>query len=56
MDRTIGEIVDASTLPLSIVIVGIGSADFSKMEILDADDDPLKANGKVMARGKNKKI
>ena len=54
MDRTIDQIVSASTLPLSIVIVGVGSADFSKMEILDADDEPLKSNGRVMARGKNK--
>jgi hypothetical protein len=52
MDRKIEEIVNASTLPLSIVIVGIGSADFSKMEVLDADDEPLKSNGRVMARGK----
>lgn len=50
MDRTIGEIVEASTLPLSIVIVGIGDADFTKMNVLDADDVPLEANGKTMTR------
>lgn len=31
----------ASGLPLSIVIVGVGSADFSSMETLDADEAPL---------------
>jgi hypothetical protein len=28
-------------LPLSIIIVGVGDAEFSKMDILDADDEPL---------------
>lgn len=37
MDDTIKAIVDASFLPMSIIIVGIGSADFTNMEILDAD-------------------
>ena len=50
MDRTIGEIVEASVLPLSIVIVGIGNANFENMNILDADDEPLVANGKTMSR------
>ncbi|XP_073113970.1 protein BONZAI 3 isoform X2 [Elaeis guineensis] len=31
-------IVKASDLPLSILIVGVGGADFKQMEILDADD------------------
>ena len=30
-----------STLPLSIVIVGVGSDDFESMDILDADEEPL---------------
>ena len=41
MDRTIDEIVRGSTLPLSIIIVGVGDADFSSMDVLDADDEPL---------------
>jgi len=41
MEQTVDAIVDATMLPLSIVIVGVGSADFGKMEILDADDVPL---------------
>jgi hypothetical protein len=41
MQKTIDEIVRGSGLPLSIIIVGVGEADFSSMDILDADDDPL---------------
>lgn len=41
MQRTVDRIVAASKLPLSIVIVGVGGADFTNMEILDADDTPL---------------
>jgi hypothetical protein len=50
MDETIAGIVRASALPLSIVIIGVGAADFSAMRILDADDAPLRAGGFVMAR------
>ena len=31
MERTVDKIVEASRLPLSIVIVGVGGADFSNM-------------------------
>jgi len=41
MQKTVNAIVDAANLPLSIIIVGIGPADFKNMEILDADDTPL---------------
>ena len=41
MQKSIDEIVDGSGLPLSIIIVGVGSADFSSMDVLDADDEPL---------------
>ena len=30
-----------SSNPISIIIVGVGSADFDAMDILDADDEPL---------------
>jgi hypothetical protein len=50
MDQTIGEIVMASDLPLSIIIIGVGPADFSNMNILDADDAPLVSNGRKMSR------
>jgi len=36
--QTIDQIVGASTLPLSIIIVGVGNADFSAMEKLDGDE------------------
>ena len=39
--ETVDAIVRASTLPLSIVIVGVGSADFSAMNALDGDDSVL---------------
>ena len=41
LQETIDCIVAASFLPLSIIIVGIGNADFKKMEILDGDEVPL---------------
>ncbi|CAG8479914.1 12441_t:CDS:2 [Acaulospora colombiana] len=41
MDSTIRAIIKASLLPLSIVIVGVGNADFTNMKILDADNEPL---------------
>ena len=40
-DATKQAIVEASVLPLSIVIVGVGNADFSSMGRLDGDDNPL---------------
>ena len=50
-DATIEKIVEASSLPLSIVIVGVGEADFGAMKILDADDSALRSRtGKVQAR------
>ena len=41
MDKTIDEVVRGSDLPLSIVIVGVGEADFESMDVLDADTQPL---------------
>lgn len=41
LEATIDEVVKASTLPLSIIIVGIGNADFEQMDQLDGDDAPL---------------
>ncbi|KAL0481100.1 hypothetical protein AKO1_012868 [Acrasis kona] len=50
MAATTREIVLASQLPLSIIIVGVGDADFTNMDILDADDVPLSFNGENMSR------
>ena len=41
MDDTINALVESSYLPISVIIIGIGTADFSNMDVLDADDDPL---------------
>ena len=41
MQKTIDEIVRGSKLPLSIIIVGVGAADFESMDQLDADETPL---------------
>uniref|UniRef100_A0A6Q2YFH9 Copine-3 n=1 Tax=Esox lucius TaxID=8010 RepID=A0A6Q2YFH9_ESOLU len=43
LDDTRSAIVNASRLPMSIIIVGVGGADFSAMEFLDGDDGRLKA-------------
>lgn len=45
IDATIHEIVNASILPLSIILVGIGSADFGNMVRLDGDEEKLESNG-----------
>jgi len=42
MDETIEEIVKASHLPMSIIIVGVGTANFSRMEDLDSDGQMLR--------------
>ena len=41
IDDTIDELVEGSFLPLSVIIIGVGKADFSNMVILDDDDNPL---------------
>lgn len=44
-------IVEASGLPLSIIIVGVGQADFSLMEALDSDKGLLRdGRGRQAAR------
>lgn len=44
MDATMYAIIEASRLPMSIIIVGVGNEDFSAMEALDCDDGLLKLN------------
>ena len=41
LQKTIDQIVYGSELPLSIIIVGVGGADFGAMDELDADEVPL---------------
>jgi hypothetical protein len=42
MQQTINQICAASRLPTSIIIVGVGQADFSNMEQLDGDNAMLR--------------
>ncbi|KAI9359959.1 Copine-domain-containing protein [Zopfochytrium polystomum] len=39
LDMTLNALVTAASLPLSIVVVGVGNEDFSMMQVLDGDDD-----------------
>ena len=41
MEQTRNKIVEASYLPMSIIIVGIGKADFTLMDMLDGDLEPV---------------
>ena len=41
MDATKRTIVENSNLPFSIIIVGVGGADFDAMDELDSDDSLL---------------
>ena len=51
MDATINTIVRASSLPLSILIIGVGNADFGSMTQLDGDDARLtNATGRPVER------
>ncbi|XP_007250440.2 copine-3 isoform X2 [Astyanax mexicanus] len=51
MDQTRAAIVAASNLPMSIIIVGVGGADFTDMEILDGDDGRLRSpSGELAVR------
>ena len=43
MGDTREAIVQASHLPMSVIIVGVGSADFSDMQMLDGDDGILRS-------------
>ena len=49
IDSTIDELVEASFLPISVIIIGVGNADFNSMNILDADDNPLISSKGVKA-------
>jgi len=50
MMKTKLAIINASDLPLSIIIVGVGNDDFDKMDELDSDDCLLEFNGRVAKR------
>ena len=46
----IGAIVEASDYPMSIIIIGVGNANFEDMERLDADKKALQFNGRKASR------
>lgn len=51
VEATREAVVHASHLPMSVIIVGVGGADFEAMEQLDADGGPLRArSGEAAAR------
>lgn len=50
MVQTKKAIVSASFFPLSIIIVGVGNANFSSMRELDGDKDRLSINGRIAER------
>ena len=45
MDGTIRALIRASSLPMSIVLIGVGSNKFKNLSKFDADDKPLTVDG-----------
>ncbi|CAI4224522.1 unnamed protein product [Auanema sp. JU1783] len=45
LENTKREIIKASKLPLSIIIIGVGQADFEAMDELDGDDNLINIDG-----------
>jgi len=41
IDQTLRTLVDLASMPVSIVIVGVGNADFSAMNVLDGDEQRI---------------
>ena len=52
-EKTVDEIIKGSTLPLSIIIVGVGNAEFDQMEALDGDITPLYTKNLRKYRGRD---
>ena len=50
MEETRGALVEASSLPMSVIIVGVGREDFSEMRLLDGDENRLKYHGRYAER------
>ena len=47
MNETVDALVEASFLPLSVIIIGIGNDHFREMIELDGDDNPLTSSSGV---------
>ena len=52
-EETVDALVEGSFLPLSVIIIGIGDADFKKMEDLDGDVKPLISRYGIFLLSKN---
>mmetsp|Transcript_17605 Transcript_17605/g.19111 ORF Transcript_17605/g.19111 Transcript_17605/m.19111 type:complete len:99 (+) Transcript_17605:660-956(+) len=50
METTINTLIQASALPISVLVVGVGHADFSEMRRLDSDGKQLSAGGRTATR------
>jgi hypothetical protein len=50
MEQTIDKIIQATNLPLSVIIVGVGNANFDNMNKLDGDKELFGSNGVKAAR------
>lgn len=50
MEKTVDLIVGNTNLPLSIIIVGVGNADFINMNILDGDSGLFDSKGRKANR------
>ncbi|XP_068598615.1 copine-9 [Brachionichthys hirsutus] len=50
MDQTKESVVNAATLPMSIIIVGVGPAEFDAMEELDGDEVRVSSRGRFAER------
>lgn len=50
MDKTVDLLVANCNLPLSIIIVGVGNADFGNMEVLDGDNGLYNSKGVKASR------
>jgi len=49
-EETKAALVNASSLPMSVIIVGVGNEDFSAMEVLDGDNGGLHSHGTFAKR------
>ncbi len=50
MKETKHAIISASSLPISIIIVGVGNANFNRMDQLDSDEFRLRIDGRYAER------
>ena len=50
MDKTVDLLVQNCNLPLSIIIVGVGNADFTNMNTLDGDNGLYNSKGMKASR------